>query len=294
MLIGALALGASARAEDRDFLEQGWTEYRFQSFDAARDLFERAEIESADDGDRREAMLGQAMVDQFRESGDRLGSAVDTYRRLREESKEDRVGVLASAMLAEGLFAQGSLEEANLLWDEVIGEHPGSLAAQDALIRRTTVNLGPMLSDQTLDAVRYAEEKRKGFPVATRENPGLSPALDLLLGDIYFWRENYAAARDAFMRYLEIASVQTVSYATLASVFMRVARLSELRLDDPETAGRVYKQMVLETPNDVRAYFAMQKAIELGNFTREEVVALGIEGLSEREIDELFVEFSDR
>lgn len=291
LLLGLFAVLAltGVRAEDSaSLLEQAWNEYEFLSHDIARDLFGRAEREASGEGDRREAQLGLAMVDHFRETGRKLDRAIETYRGLLDAGASDPVGVLATSLLAEALSEQGSTDAANGLWDEVISGHPDTIVAQDALLRRTLANLGSFTSAETAAAVRYVVEKRAAFPEATREKPGLSPSIDYLLGSIAFWREEYGVARDHFGRVLEIGSNQTGSYSLRAGLAMRMARISEEYLDDPEGAGRGYRELVLNNPNDVRAYFALIKAIEYGSVTREELEASSFSALTKAEIADLF------
>ena len=286
---GVVLVPLGVRAEDAGpLLERAWEEYRFLSYDAARDLFVQAVETAAGDRERRQAELGLAMVDHFRESGRKLDRAIETYRELLDSSTSDTIEVLATSLLAEALSEQGDLQEANRFWDEVITGHPETVIAQDALLRRTLANLGSIASDETADAMRYAVEKRAAFPGATREHPGLSPSIDYLLGSLAFWRGEYAASRDYFGRVLDIGSNQTGSYSLRAGLAMRMARLSEKHLDDPDGAGRSYRRLVLDNPNDVRAYFALLKAIEYGSVTREELEASSFSALSKEEIAALF------
>jgi tetratricopeptide (TPR) repeat protein len=210
------------------------------------------------------------------------------YEELLASGIAGEARLLAQSLLAESLAQQGDRTRANALWDEVITGAPSSLIAQDALLRRTAANLGPLDSDQTLAAVRYLEEKRQAFPPPSREQPGLAPAMDLLLGTVYYWRGDYARSREAYRRYVAIGSPQTSTYAQRAAALVKVAQLSERRLGDPATAGRYYRRVVGETPNDVRSFFALEQAARLGAITPDEVRALNLPGVTDDVIAGLF------
>lgn len=282
----AFAQGSLA-SESRALLQQGWKEYGFQSFDAAKKQFSLAGRTTDDDADRREAQLGLAMVDQFCETGVDLRGAVEVYRRLLKEDAGDTVAGMAANFLAEALAAQGALDEANRLWAEVISEHADTMVAQDALLRRTVANLAAPRSDRTREALEYLEEERKRFPSPTPERPGLSPSMDVLLGDMYFYREEYEQARAAYMRYIDVATVRTTSYPLHAIMRLKIAIMSERYLDDPETAGEFYRRLVLDTPNDQRSWFALEKAVDYGTLTRDEIEALELNGVTPEVLDEL-------
>lgn len=280
--------GGSAIASDvQELLDQGWAEYAFQSFDEARRQFTLVDRGAGDKASRRQARLGLAMVDQFRESKGDPRRAIDAYRDLRKEDANDEVAVMATSFLAEALVALGNLDEANILWDQVITEHADDIAAQDALLRRTVANLAEPGSDQTLEAVRYLEEQRRRFPPPTQEQPGLAPTMDLLLGDIYFYRGEHEKARAAYMRYVDVATVNTTSYPNHAILRLKIALLSERFLNDPETAGEYYRRLVLDTPNDQRSWFALEQAVRYGTLTRREIEALELNGVTPEILDEL-------
>jgi hypothetical protein len=71
---------------------------------------------------------------------------------------------------------------------------------------------------------------------------------------------------------------------------MRVARISEVKLDDKETAGRYYRMLVEETPNDVRSFFALERAVAFGALTIEEVKNLNIYAID----DEVVMKLQER
>ncbi len=274
-------------AEDPS-LEGGWQEYQFQSFKEAARRFDEIEETTPDAAARREARLGQAMTAQFRESGRDPKAAGKTYQQLEEGDASDAVGLLARSMRAELLAEAGDLDDANRIWDEVITGHPDTLIAQDALLRRTLANMCPMVSDQTLEAVHLMARRRERFPAPTREHPGLAPVMDAFAGEVYFWREEYGKAREAFIRSAELRTLKTASYHSVANTNMRIARISEVKLDDPKTAGRYYRRLLIDTPNDPRMYYAMERAADLGSVTRAEVEAMELAGFTPELLDSVF------
>jgi tetratricopeptide (TPR) repeat protein len=286
--LAALACAAAAGPDPRATLDEAWREYRFQSYDKAARLFASADAAGAPEAARREARCGRAMLALFREKDPEPADAVAGFDALLREGLDGERALLVRGLRAEALAASGRIEEANAAWAEVIDGAPSSILAQDALLRRTIANLGPLASEQTAAALRYLEEKRRSFPPPTRERPMLAPALDMLLGDARFWRGEYAEARAALVRYVEIGTKTTTSYPTQASAMMRIARISEEKLGDPATAGRYYRRLVEETPNDVRSFFALERAIAYGALTREEVRGLKLYGVTDRIVDGFF------
>lgn len=269
-------------------LEAAWQEYEFQSFKQAARCFDRITETMPDAATLREARLGQAMTAHFRENSRDLKEAKRTYQMLEEADGSDAVGLMARSMRAELLAEEGGLDEANRIWDALITGHPETLVAQDALLRRTVANLGPITSDRTREALQYLERQRRGFPAPTPERPGLAPVMDAFAADVYLWRGEYRNARDACMRSAEIRTVKTTSYHSVANTHMRIARLSEKVLNDPETAGRYYRRLLFETPNDPRVYFALEKAVALDSVTRAEVEAMDLQGFTAELLDALF------
>lgn len=285
----ALAGAAGARAADpRATLDDAWREFFFQMYDKADRLFARALRETAAaPALRAEAEIGAAMLAQFRETGGDVQRAIGAYERLLNSGLEGPPRALCLSMLAEAYATQQRDADADRLWDEVITRFADLPIAQDALLRRTAHHLRQVRSDRAGEALRYLDEKRKLFPAPTPEAPGLAPAFDLMAGEAHFWRSEVREARAAWERYVKLASPRTTSYAQYASVTLRVAQLSE-RLGEPEVAGRYYRHFVEQTPNDVRAYYALERAVQLGALTRDEVIALRLYGLSLEEIDRLF------
>lgn len=282
----ALASAAGA-AESRMALDEAWREFFFQMYDSAERLFAQAQRAGADAALRREAEIGAAMVAQFRETGGNADRAIAAYERLLREGIQGPPRALCLCLLAEAYALQGRDADADRLWDEAIAGYPELPIAQDALLRRTVRDLRDLRSERAGAAIRYLEERRKLFPPPTPEAPGLAPAFDFVLGEAYFWRGDLAAARAAWKRYIATASPRVTSYSQYAGVTLRAARVSE-QLGEPAEAGRYYRRFVEQTPNDARAYFALERAVALGALNREEVVALRLYGLSEADIDRLF------
>jgi len=282
------AIGSLGAADPAALLAEGWQEYQFQSFDKATRLFDEAVGAAADGETRIQARTGIAMVAQFREQGRDLDRAEGIYREILKEGPTGERLCLVQSMLAECLASKGKLEEADRLWDAAVSGFPNSLLAQDALLRRTVAHLKGFDSEESMEAIRYLEARRTVFPPADRERPALSPGFDLLLGDFWFWRKDYARAREAYIRYVAVGSTQTTAYSQRASAIMRIARISEDFLNDSKTAGAYYRMLVEETPNDVRSYFSLEKAARYGAIAPDEVRRLGLYGVTDDILREIF------
>ena len=275
LALGLGVAGAAGATEARRTLDDAWREFFFQMYGQAERLFAQAGRAAGDPALRREAEVGAAMVAQFRETGGNVGRAIAAYERLLREDIQGPPRALCLSMLAEAYSLQGRDADADRLWDEVIAGYPELPIAQDALLRRTVRDLRDLRSERAGAAIRYLEEQRKRFPTPTPEAPGLAPAFDLVLGEAYFWRGVRVGAVAAWDRYIAIASPRVTSYSQYAAVTLRAARVSE-QLGEPAEAGRYYRRFVEQTPNDARAYFALERAVALGALTREEVVALRV------------------
>ena len=268
-------------------LQQAWIEYRFQSYEAAEKFFDEILSKEMGKNWEQEATMGKGMAAQFDERNIRPKKALAYYQKLLNEDLPNEQRALLLLLIGEAQEGLGDLKEANAAWEKVIQLFPQTLLAEDALLKRTIRNMGELTEERTLEAVRYAEEARQTFVAPSREDPRLAPVLDNLIGTVYFWRGEYDAARGAFIRNVELASPEKMNYSKVAGGLFRVARVSEKFLNDPETAGAYYRKLVLETPNDVRFFFALEKAVQYGALSMEEVDALRVSGISDEIIEEL-------
>lgn len=291
MLLGPNTLKATAPGPDdsRTRLDRAWTEYSFQAFDMAEALFQEVAQQHPQTNTRNlEARAGLAMIRQFDTRRQDLAQALREYRTLLAEGLDGEPAILVQALLAECISASGNLAEANRLWDELIRTHTESIVAQDALLQRTYHNMTSWHSPETAQAIAYLQDMRTLFPAPTPDRPGLSPTFDATIGNYYFWNEDYESARDAFIRYTDIANTRNTSYAWVAGMLFRVARISELHLHDTVTAGAYYRRVAIETRNAAQSYFALMKAAEFQAITPAEVRQLRIPGMTEDLIRELF------
>jgi tetratricopeptide (TPR) repeat protein len=204
IFIGACRLWAM---DPETTARRAWDEFGFQSFDNAQRLFmELEQAAAATPAQRREALIGLAMVAQFDERRPNLARAEALYRRaLADESLTGQPRLLAEAMLAETLAMAGRLAEADALWDTLIRRRPASLIAQDALIRRTVAHLTTFAAPETAAAMAYCTARAAEMPAATPDNPGMAMPRERLLAWLHLGRKEYAAARAALMRLTDLA-----------------------------------------------------------------------------------------
>ncbi len=280
---------AAANANDAAHeLAKGWEEYGFLAFDDARVSFSRVQNLSPSVEQDQEARIGLAMIQQFDERRGNRQQAISIYQQLLAEGITAEPAALAKSMLAECLALEGDLPQAIDIWDRVIAAHPDSIIAQDALVQRTYFIMRDWDSASTHKAITELNQLRTAFPSPTPERPGLFPTMEATIGNYYFWQREYEAARAAFMRYSDIANTRNTSYGWVAGMLYRIARMSDLLLDDPETAGRYYKRMVVETRNAAQSWYALMQAVRLGAMDEDEVRALMLPGLDDRTIEKLF------
>jgi len=268
-------------------LTRAWNEYRFQSYATAVKLFEEVKEAAVDKTDRQEAAIGLAMIAQFREKGGDVESAREIYEELIEERIEGEPGILVKSLLAESCAALGEMDTANALWDELIAGNPASIVAQDALLRRTMVNMKFYDDPESREAVTYLKKKRTAFPEPSPETPGLAPPTDRILAEFFFWNKEYEKAREFFVRYIDIGLAETIGYEKRARALYRVARMFETIFNDPVSAARYYRLLALETPSDQRSYYGIEKAVELGAISADELRNMKFSGITEEIIREL-------
>lgn len=278
-----------AKAEDAAAaLASGWTEYSFLAFDDAHASFSRVLEMEPSPAEAREARIGMAMIQQFDERRGNIKSAIEIYEQLLNEEITGEPAALVRSLLAECYAAEGRLSEAGKLWDGVISEFPDSIVAQDALVQRTYAFMQDWDSHATSQSITNMLQMQASFPTPTPQKPGLFPTMEATAGNYYYWKEMYSESRDAFIRYTDIANTRNTSYAWVAGALYRIARISELLLNDPVTAGRYYRRMVMETRNAPQSWYALMQAVRLESINKEEVRALRIPGLDEATIDRLF------
>lgn len=269
-------------------LARGWEEYGFLAFDDARASFSRVQSHSPSLEQQQEARIGLAMILQFDERRGNRRQAISIYQELLEEGISGEPAALVMSMLAECHALEGDLPQAIKTWDRVIAEFPDSIIAQDALVQRTYFIMRDWHSASTRKAIADLIELRTAFPAPTPERPWLFPTIEATIGNYYFWQGEYETARAAFMRYSDIANTRNTSYGWVAGMLYRIARISDLLLDDPETAGRYYKRMVIETRNAAQSWYALMQAVRLDAINEDEVRALMLPGLDDLTIEKLF------
>ena len=163
------------------------------------------------------------------------------------------------------------------------------MVGQDALIRRLTLMMGEYASPQSIAAARNVEADLNRIRVkVSEERPYLIPLIYSLLGRIYFWAEDYASTVQQYENFTTLGNANTTSYGTQASALYRIANIYEQKLNQPEQAGLFYRRLVEDYPNSAMSYYALEKAILLGAFSREEANKIRLGGLTPEILDELF------
>jgi tetratricopeptide (TPR) repeat protein len=199
------------------------------------------------------------------------------------------VRALINSFLADLYLSRGADSEARVVLDTLIDENIDSVVGQDALIRRLTLMMGEYASPQSIAAARNVEADLNRIRVkVSEERPYLIPLIYSLLGRIYFWAEDYASTVQQYENFTTLGNANTTSYGTQASALYRIANIYEQKLNQPEQAGLFYRRLVEDYPNSAMSYYALEKAILLGAFSREEANKIRLGGLTPEILDELF------
>lgn len=281
--------GIRAAETPAEWLKQGWEEYRFLSMDPAKVLFEKVLKSNAEAGEKLRAKIGLAMVHQYQERGSDLAKAQALYTQVLAENPADGERWLVMSNLADLHQSEGRTVEALALLDELIDESLHTVAGQDALRRSVFLRMGPFGTDESVAVADLAADKLASIQ-ASREEPGLLPILHVQLGDIYFWADLLDKAAFHYEQFTLIGSADTTSYASQAANLYRLAKLYEGPLADSAKAAHFYTRLVNEYPNSNMMYYALERSVQLGSMSREEVRELNISGLTEEIIEELFAQ----
>jgi tetratricopeptide (TPR) repeat protein len=288
-LIGALCIGLHVPAQKPETLQRAWQEYQFLSLDVAEKLFLETQDSDVDPEYLLEAKVGLAMIAQYRERNPDLEKAEALYQEALAGNPKPEVRALINSFLADLYLSRGADSEARVVLDTLIDENIDSVVGQDALIRRLTLMMGEYASPQSIAAARNVEADLNRIRVkVSEERPYLIPLIYSLLGRIYFWAEDYASTVQQYENFTTLGNANTTSYGTQASALYRIANIYEQKLNQPEQAGLFYRRLVEDYPNSAMSYYALEKAILLGAFSREEANKIRLGGLTPEILDELF------
>lgn len=277
-------------ADKPEGLVRAWEEYQFLSLDVAEKLFSEVLKQEAVDAEYlNEAKVGLAMVAQFRERNPDLAKAESLYREVLAANPKPEVAVLVNSFLADIHISRNEKDQALQLLDTLVAEEIDSVLGQDALIRQFLLTMGEYGSPESLAAAAKAEAELGRIQAQLNQaRPLLVPLINSVLGMTYFWAEDYERALVQFENFSTLGNAATTSYGMQASTIYRMANIYENILNQPEPAGRYYRRLVEEYPNSNMSYYALEKAIALGAFTRNQANKLRLGGLTPQILDELF------
>jgi len=256
----------------------------------AEKLFEDVLKQPGVDADYQlEAKVGLAMVYQFRERNPDLASAQQLYQEVLSANPKPEVEALVNSFLADLYISLNVKEQALELLDVLVEEDIDTVLGQDALLRQFLITMGEYGSPESLAAADQvlSELNRISVPVS-EARPYLIPMINSVLGMTYFWAEEYEKALVQFENFSTLGTAATTSYGSQSSTIYRIANIYENKLNQPEKAGRFYRRLVEEYPNSSMSYYALEKAISLGAYTRDQANNLRLGGLTPQILDELF------
>jgi len=277
--LAPLLCGAGETCADK--IKDAWKEYQYREFDTAQSLFSEAERLAASKEDRVQALSGQAFCYQFGKRALATASdyeaAIALYRKSLEIAAGDpRFEPFLKSMLAECAariyFLNGDeakLKEAKEIWDWLQASCKESIVAQDSMLFKT-VNMTKSFTDdanlpqmQVLEA-RLAESKGKSD--GSSEKDALSSVMASYLSTVYYWRGDYKGSVEWLKRYIDYGPT---SYSAKTNAYFKVARVSEIKLDDRKTACEYYGVFAKSFPTDRRNYFSALKAKEFESLQKE-------------------------
>ncbi len=261
-------------AAEASILSEAWREYAFMEFRKARRLFDRVIADPPNREDLCQALTGRAFCYQFGGRGNvtvgDFREALAAYGRcLQELGDGHRLAPFWLAMTAECHYRihllsrdAAALGEAEKLWQRLQRDHHDSIFNQDALLLRATAGLTDFKDARTTDRMAeieayLAEDAGKG----RAGGPGLlAPVMANYLANAYFWRGDYARSVAWYREYCRLGPT---SFRERNTVWFRVARIADEKLDDRDTAIEFYTKIWKEAPSDGKVYFCMERVREL-------------------------------
>jgi tetratricopeptide (TPR) repeat protein len=268
-------LSADKEAVAIDLLRDGWKEYQYREFDNAESLFKKAAEKASAKEDKLQALTGQAFCYHFGRmalaTASDYANAIAIYRKCLDLAGDDqKFAPFFNSMIAECSYRiyrltddDTKLDEANAIWKELQEKHPNSVAAQEALLFKTIMDTKNLKDDSIIAKINTVADRlnsKRPNDAELADANAMTSVMANYLAFVTYWRGDYRSAVHWFKEYLRLGPT---SYAARYGTVFRIARISEMKNNDPKTAIAYYSLFAKDFPSNRSKYFAEQKSIEL-------------------------------
>ena len=272
LLLAAIPSASAAKPDAGaiDLIHDAWREYQYREFDTAQSIFYDAFKKATVKEDKLQALTGQAFCLQFGKralatSSDYEG-AITFYRKALEIAGHDaKFEPFFNAMIAECSYRiysiggdEAKLKEAEAIWADLNAKSPNSLVAQDALIFKTFATTKSFRDDNNLENIKQVSAHMAAVAAQPdADGAALTPVMANYLSTVCFWRGDYKGSVHWLQEYLKLGPT---CYTAKTNAVFKIARISDLKLQDAKTSCEYYSLFAKSFPVDKRRYFSEQKA----------------------------------
>lgn len=264
-------------------VSEAWTEYRYQNFSKTRSMFRDIlgnDERSADD--RLQAKMGLGMLTDFQMPGQDPARAIDEYKAVLDEI--DSTHALRPNLLLligdcyfrlpnpneedrQNYVNNPNFRMAEEYYNRLIEEYPEHLLARSATIQKAYIKLKDVRRESFEEAVTILEADLARNPrsILAGTMHGICARVLQALGG----RVNLLRARKHLMDWLadddgdgEFELVMNQN--SIRDIMFQIARLSEMELNDSETAIKYYRKLMAYTEIDERYYLCKLRIEALG------------------------------
>jgi hypothetical protein len=253
-----LVVAGALRANER--LDQAWEEYHYKNWDGAARLF--GEVAKGKDGSSAEDIFeggfGEALVTQYRTLGSDPRKALGMYEALAKDlgSADKRRAVLHLFMGRACLgLKQPDVGAARTHFTAVTEGFGGTVEAREAMIELATIEL----RSPTREAIGSAVAMLEG-ELAKDSAGALAAVMHQYCGRLSHILGDRPRSRDHLIKLVDLG---VPNMNRLRTVLFQIAYVSDMYLDDPETAVKYYQRLVDEIVSDCRKYYCTLRIAEL-------------------------------
>lgn len=254
--------------QEQDRLVRAWAEYGLSNWDLASRLFRQVLQDGKSTAAARlQAEFGLVYIDQYKMPGFNPEGALVQYESLLAKTTPGTAdyGVIRKQM-AECLLDQRSpnYPQARMYLQEVL-----QIPAVPKLTRAAAVM--DLARSYILEGVTFELDENKNtnllkaYAVLTQyrtvlSDSGFLPVSRQMTAEIAVLLGDYPRAVEELRTWLE-SGIRSVRLR--ATTLFRIARISEVELEDLETAALYYQRLAEEVPSDGRAFWAKERVKQM-------------------------------
>jgi tetratricopeptide (TPR) repeat protein len=256
-------------------LDEGWRQLGMVNYAKAQRIFEDVQKRKPSRAQQAEALFALGHLWQYRRPGADVSEARKLYRRVADQLKDTPAAPLALLALARLADApeyekDRDRDRARALYRRAAATYPGHFTAHEAVLRLTMTYLEEVGSRQAEDEGAAILSKH----LAEHPRNLLAPIMHGQLADLHQRRKEYAkavehwvtsdeideragaAASKAVGRGRRTDEFRAMSRQARATLYYKIAKVSEKYLKDYATAAVWYRRIVDDIRHDNKYYAA--------------------------------------